>query len=308
MRFYHPERLFRLSKRKLICAASCVMLFSLFMIRRSLPFTILQTHAGQDNAIIFDDELNDAFWTDLSYGVEFEPQEDLVADGTHALKITHTEGFSSFFMQSPYLIPADSVEHLSFKIHGGDVGDQRINVRIVDGNGEWLSGNVFFVQSGEWMLMEIPMWKFPGLTDIAAVIIQNTTNSPLESYYVDDLELVFKENADDAGDDNVYDLSVDGWHVNHEISPYIYGVNLVDERMGDELNVTVGRYGGNSTSRYNWQISATNLGHDWYFMNVPRDDDPGTLPHGSQTDKFVEQNIGTQTDTIMTVPMMGWVA
>ncbi|MEM8858744.1 MAG: glycoside hydrolase family 44 protein, partial [Chloroflexota bacterium] len=74
------------------------------------------------------------------------------------------------------------------------------------------------------------------------------------------------------------------------------------------LNVTVGRYGGNSTSRYNWQISATNLGHDWYFMNVPRDDDPGTLPHGSQTDKFVEQNIGTQTDTIMTVPMMGWVA
>ncbi|MFK7804745.1 MAG: glycoside hydrolase family 44 protein [Anaerolineae bacterium] len=105
-----------------------------------------------------------------------------------------------------------------------------------------------------------------------------------------------------------YTLSVDTRIINHEISPYIYGVNLADYEMGDQLNLPINRYGGNSTSRYNWKTSSTNLGHNWYFLNNARGSDSASLPNGSVTDLFVEQNQSTGTESLLTVPLMGWVS
>ena len=51
----------------------------------------------------------------------------------------------------------------------------------------------------------------------------------------------------------------------HAISPYIYGIagNVSD------TGATARRWGGNPTTRYNWQLgNAYNVGKDWFFENA----------------------------------------
>ena len=47
--------------------------------------------------------------------------------------------------------------------------------------------------------------------------------------------------------------SVDAGAGRHPISPYIYGMNFADESLAAELRLPVRRWGGNATTRYNWQ-------------------------------------------------------
>jgi hypothetical protein len=104
-------------------------------------------------------------------------------------------------------------------------------------------------------------------------------------------------------------LTVDASANVHAINPDIYGMNYADEALAKELGLPVRRWGGNSTSRYNWQIDTYNTGSDWYFENIPNALPVGrTLPDGSGADRFVEQDRRTGTRTLMTVPTIGWVA
>lgn len=104
-------------------------------------------------------------------------------------------------------------------------------------------------------------------------------------------------------------LTVDVIADRHPINPDVYGVNMMlDEALARELRLPVRRWGGNYTSRYNWQNDTANVAFDWYFENIPQDNaNPATLPDGSTTDRFVEQDRRTATRTLVTVPMIGWV-
>lgn len=93
------------------------------------------------------------------------------------------------------------------------------------------------------------------------------------------------------------------------ISPHIYGINFASAALAADLDLPVNRWGGNATSLYNWQLDATNLGSDWYFENYPnQNDNPGNLPFGSDSDEFVQQNLSTGTESLLTIPMTGWAA
>ncbi|MEU9836465.1 glycoside hydrolase family 44 protein [Streptosporangium sp. NPDC048047] len=104
-------------------------------------------------------------------------------------------------------------------------------------------------------------------------------------------------------------LSVDLASGRYAINPDIYGMNFADEALARDLRLPVHRWGGNATTRYNFRNDTTNRASDWYFENIPNDNpDPSTLPNGSETDRFVEQNRATGTRTILTLPLIGWVA
>jgi hypothetical protein len=93
----------------------------------------------------------------------------------------------------------------------------------------------------------------------------------------------------------------------HAISPYIYGLNFADAGLAAELKLPVNRWGGNGTTRYNWKLDAANHASDWYFENIPNDNDNlAALPNGSSSDQFVEQNIASGTQTLLTLPLIGW--
>lgn len=91
------------------------------------------------------------------------------------------------------------------------------------------------------------------------------------------------------------------------VSPWIYGIGA---RPGGEgsvpwhLGASARRWGGNHTSRYNWELGdAWNAGKDWYFENVDYDGLPGPAHR-----RFIEAGRAHGLATVLTVPMIGWVA
>jgi len=66
-------------------------------------------------------------------------------------------------------------------------------------------------------------------------------------------------------------ITVDAAANRRAINPNIYGVAYGTTQQLSDLNVPVNRYGGNNTSRYNWQINGDNRGQDWYFESIGDD-------------------------------------
>jgi hypothetical protein len=98
-------------------------------------------------------------------------------------------------------------------------------------------------------------------------------------------------------------LSVNAATGRHSISPNIYGVNFAAAAPGltTAFKVPVNRWGGNSTSRYNYLNHTYNTGSDWYFENIV-DEPSGTL------ESFIAANKAHKVASLVTLPMIGWVA
>ena len=64
-------------------------------------------------------------------------------------------------------------------------------------------------------------------------------------------------------------ISVDTGADVHPISPLIYGINFAADADVVAGNLALTRWGGNTTTRYNWQIDTANTGADYYFENIP---------------------------------------
>ena len=102
-------------------------------------------------------------------------------------------------------------------------------------------------------------------------------------------------------------LSVDLGSQTHAISPYIYGMNACGfvNSVDSPANPIVLRWGGNNTSRYNYQNGFSNSAADWYFENQSNSYAVG--PTGQFDDLVTfDQSIGAIT--MGTVPVLGWVA
>jgi hypothetical protein len=112
-------------------------------------------------------------------------------------------------------------------------------------------------------------------------------------------------------------LTVDADNQTHAISPYVYGMDayLLDASAEDaaavgKTNITIDRWGGDSTERYNYQADVTNSIDDWYFENGTGIGGDGWLAVGgvSAFDAMVASNNTNKITTLGTVPVLGWVA
>ena len=89
----------------------------------------------------------------------------------------------------------------------------------------------------------------------------------------------------------------------HSIDPRIYGIAYGTTTQLSDLNVPLNRYGGNNTSRYNWQLNADNRGQDWYFESIP---EASALP-GERGDTFISTTQAGGARPMITIPMLDWV-
>ena len=93
----------------------------------------------------------------------------------------------------------------------------------------------------------------------------------------------------------------------HSINPLIYGIAYNQRRNGFhqwKLGATSRRWGGNTSTRYNWQLgNAWNTANDWFFLNV----NFTNIPDYSWTE-FFDENKQHGVSAAMTLPMLGWVA
>ena len=97
-------------------------------------------------------------------------------------------------------------------------------------------------------------------------------------------------------------LSVNASADRHAINPGIYGMSFVDRSRASVLGVTVDRFGGNSTSRFDYLTSSYNTGSDWYYENIP------PTASGVSGDDIVTQDQAAGLQTLLTVPTIGWVS
>ncbi len=102
-------------------------------------------------------------------------------------------------------------------------------------------------------------------------------------------------------------LTVDAGNQTHAINPLIYGMNFfqLNQSAAKAANISVDRWGGNATSRYNYKLDVTNSASDWYFENhVVGTGQQDTSGFNAQV--LSDQSIGAKT--VGTVPVLGWVA
>jgi hypothetical protein len=90
----------------------------------------------------------------------------------------------------------------------------------------------------------------------------------------------------------------------HAINPLIYGTAYASQSQLDSLNATANRWGGNATTRYNWQNNASNRAMDWYFESLPGN----TNVASGDADAFINAARAAGSAAQMTIPTIGWVA
>jgi PKD repeat protein len=88
------------------------------------------------------------------------------------------------------------------------------------------------------------------------------------------------------------------------INPAIYGVAYATTAQLQDLNVPLHRYGGNNTSRYNWELNADNRGADWYFESIAE----SSATPGQRGDDFVLNSRAGGAEPMITLPIIEYVA
>ncbi len=92
----------------------------------------------------------------------------------------------------------------------------------------------------------------------------------------------------------------------HPISQYIYGMAAygVTPKYQAAAGLTVLRWGGDGTSRYNWMVDSSNAGFDWYFMGG--DGNASPVPSAGP-DALVTADNATNTSTLLTIPIIPYI-
>jgi fibronectin type 3 domain-containing protein len=101
-------------------------------------------------------------------------------------------------------------------------------------------------------------------------------------------------------------VSVDASANRHPISPNIYGIAYGDAHDMKTLNAPLNRWGGNSTTRYNWQIDAHSAAADWYFETYS--DGSGTPGGSADTYTATTRSANNGAEPLFTIPMIDWLA
>ena len=229
-----------------------------------------------------------------------------VHGGSASLAVTLNAAWAGLYLHTYAFLSADDYEAVRFWIHGGDSGGQSIAVKIIDsGGGNWDNWVMITLPAGTWTEVTVTLANVGSPATIGGLAWQEISGGAQPTFYLDDITVVARTGPPPTPPA----LSVDAAAGRHLISPMIYGMNFADEELAGELDLPVRRWGGNSTTRYNWQNDTYNTGSDWYFENIPEPNDtPWLLPDGSAVDRFVEQDRRTGTDSVITVPLIGWTA
>ena len=93
----------------------------------------------------------------------------------------------------------------------------------------------------------------------------------------------------------------------HPISRYVYGgAYPQDAPHVTDSGMTVVRWGGNATSRYNWQTQTYNAANDWYFSDYLI----SGFNNGGDSDsaQWIRDVLAAGSNPLMTMVMLDWVS
>lgn len=211
---------------------------------------------------------------------------------------------------------ARDYQALNFWIHGGAGGGQRLRITFVldgfplayydVGNGQ--PGGA--IAANTWRQVNIPL-SAAGLTHTGfdGVMIQDfsgaTPGSLQGELFIDDISFIDATATLPAG--SAINVAVDTNLDRRAVNPEIFGASYVSDAQRAAGLMTIDRWGGNSTTRYNWQTDVHSTAMDYFYQNIPSSiANPGALPNGSDADLFVQKNKAAGLASLITIPTIGY--
>lgn len=229
--------------------------------------------------------------------------------GAAAMSAAIEKPWAAVYLHVDPFFYTDGYSAVRFWIHGGSTGGQEIAFKVIDGDGgNWESLASVNPQANSWTEVTVPLADLGNPQHISGLVWQDNAGSPQAAFAIDQVELIGQAGpAAELPPVRGPDMKVDLRAGRRPISPYIYGINFGGEALAAELHLPVRRWGGNSTTRYNWKLDVHNTGADWFFENIAEENPaPENLPDGSAVDRIIEQDRRTGTESIITIPLIGW--
>jgi hypothetical protein len=267
-----------------------------------LALAFLPAFAAQAADLTIYEDARASGWDNWSWNTSLSVDTTRKASGASSLAVAYTAGWAGLSFRAGAAVNTAGYSSIRFSVYGKTgSGNLAVYTQPTDG-GAGSPAYVFKPTPNAWSVVDVPLSALGNPGQIARVNVQDQTGTVQPAYNVDSLRLVGKTVA----------LSVDATAGRKPISPLIYGVNGYGMAGGDaaymkSLGVTLRRWGGNNVTRYNYKIDAGNTANDWYFENV-RMSDAANPPADSGANRLIAQDKLSGVDTVMTVPMIGYVA
>ncbi|MCA0455080.1 MAG: carboxypeptidase regulatory-like domain-containing protein [Chloroflexi bacterium] len=279
-------------------AALCLLLVTTLLLSTSL---VVQ---AADPLTIYGDGLLSG-WANWSWNTTINVSATTpVHGGSRSLSTKYDAAWAGLYLRSGAALPA-GYDTLRFWVNGG-TGGQQVKIAFYDVNSNAVEGKVVQAAANTWTQVDVPLAVFGSSSSLWGIVWQENTGNAQPVFYLDDIQLLTLGVAPQPTQTGLT-LSVDAAAARRPISPYIYGLNFADPALAADIKLPVNRWGGNSTTRYNFKLDTHSTASDWYFENIPDDNaNPAALPNGSGADNFVAANKGRGTDTVMTLPLIGW--
>ncbi|AUB83159.1 hypothetical protein THSYN_20915 [Candidatus Thiodictyon syntrophicum] len=244
-------------------------------------------------------------WQDWSWNTMRATDTALKATGAASLAVTYTAGWAGLSLRTSPAISTAGYSSIRFSVYGKPNGGKLSLFTQPTDNGTNSTAFLFTPTPNAWSVIDVPLSALGNPAQIARLTIMDWTGTIQPTYNLDALRLIGKTLP-------ALSLKVDATAARKPISPLIYGINGSSATTADAdfmkgLGVSVRRWGGNNTSRYNWQLDASNTGADWYFEDV-RMSDAVNLPADSGANCVIAQDRREGVATVLTMPLIGYVA
>jgi Glycoside hydrolase family 44 len=256
--------------------------------------------AGAQNLTVYDDALRNGF-EDWGWAANRNFADTSQRHGdTASLSFSSNSTWEGVLLHGP--VDGSSYDAILLWVRGSAAG-LRYNVSLSDISGGAFLGN--FIPGGvipneSWALATIPFSSL-GLTGgggASGIVVQ--AEGAQGTIYLDDITLR-------ALPPVPLTVSLDPNGARRAINPLIYGVSHFDEPGDSQIAYPGRRWGGNATTRYNWEIDIQNRASDYFFINYPNNvANPALLPNGSEADRWIDSTKSHGGEPVLTIPIIGW--
>lgn len=251
------------------------------------------------NQSIYTDSLQNG-WENWSWAQVNLTNSNPVQSGAASASVTSTAGWQAIYFHHASFTTGNFT-HLSFWIHGGANGGQLLQVNATSGGNPNTAFNLNAL-TNSWQQITIPLASL-GINQSGTMNgfwIQDRIGTTQAVFYVDEVTLI----GGTPPPPGSVIIQVDANLNRHPINPLIYGTAYATAAQLLDLNAPLNRHGGNTTTRYNWQLNADNRANDWYFQSIAYPSNQA----GEVGDTFIQTSKNGNAQPMLTVPIIDWIA